>query len=86
MGHWFQGQPEQFANPARISGHLSPRPDWRLSVAKVSPYHTITEEKPEQRDVYHDHSDCPDGKRIKPENRRTGTAGRPRCDECKRLG
>ena len=31
-------------------------------MAKCSPYHTITEEKPEQRDVYHDHSDCPDGK------------------------
>jgi hypothetical protein len=54
-------------------------------MAKVPPYHTITEEKPEQRDVYHDHDDCPDGRRIKPENRRSGTAGRPRCDECKRL-
>lgn len=53
---------------------------------KVSPYHTSTEEKPKQRDVYHDHADCPDGRRIRAENRRNGTAGRPRCDECIRLG
>ena len=55
-------------------------------MAKVNPYHTVTEEEPDRRDVYHDHDDCPDGMRIKPENRRPGDAGRPRCDECKRLG
>jgi hypothetical protein len=55
-------------------------------MAKCSPYHTTTEEKPEQRDVYHDHSDCPDGKRILPENRVSGTGNRPRCKECISLG
>lgn len=53
---------------------------------KISPYHTVTEEKPEQRDVFHDHDDCPDGRRIEPQNRRSGTGGRPRCDACIRLG
>lgn len=49
---------------------------------KCSPYHAITEEKPEQRDVYHDYEDCPQGRRIEPENRRSGKAARPRCDYC----
>jgi hypothetical protein len=51
---------------------------------KVPAYHTTHAEHPRQ--VYHDHSDCPDGKRIKPEHRKAGTDGRPRCDECVRLG
>ena len=55
-------------------------------MAKVSPYHTRTEEKPEQRDVYHNDNQCPDGRHIKPDNRAAGTAGRPLCDECKKLG
>jgi hypothetical protein len=37
-------------------------------MAKCSPYRTITEEKPEQRDVCHDRDDCPDGLRIRPNN------------------
>ena len=49
---------------------------------KCDPYHTITEEKPEQRDVYHDYKDCPQGSRIKPENWQSGKDGRPRCDDC----
>jgi hypothetical protein len=56
-------------------------------MAKVSPYHTVTlEEGQGHRNVYHDHDDCSDGKRIKPEHRRRGDDGRPRCDECKKLG
>ncbi len=57
-------------------------------MAKVSPYHTITPEKdkPGHRDVYHDHDDCSDGRRILPQDKRSGTAGRPRCDECIGLG
>jgi hypothetical protein len=56
-------------------------------MAKVDPYHTKTyEEPPEHRNVYHDHDDCPDGKRIKPWNREPGKDGRPRCDECIKLG
>jgi hypothetical protein len=51
------------------------------------PYHTITDEKHYgQRNVYHDHKDCPDGSRIKPENWEAGKGiGRLRCDECKKL-
>jgi hypothetical protein len=56
-----------------------------MNAMKVSPYHTILEEHPPERNVYHDHDDCPDGRRIKPEHKRTGTANRPRCDACKRL-
>ena len=56
-------------------------------MGKISPYHTnSTEYPPEHRNVYHDHDNCPDGKRIKPQHRVMGTAGRPRCDECKKLG
>lgn len=54
-------------------------------MAKCDPYHTKTEEEPGQRDVYHDHDNCPDGARIKPKNKEPGTNGRPRCDECKEL-
>lgn len=51
-------------------------------MTKVSPYHTILKESPPERDVYHDHDDCPDGKRIKPEHKAAGTDGRPKCDAC----
>jgi len=55
-------------------------------MAKVAPYHTITPEKPYgERDVYHDDSACPAGRRIEPSNRRQGTAGRPRCEDCIKL-
>lgn len=54
-------------------------------MAKVSPYHTSVVEY-EHRNVYHDHNNCPDGKRIKPEHRSPGTANRPRCKECVKLG
>lgn len=55
-------------------------------MSKVSPYHTSLPEKPPERDVYHDHDNCVDGKRIKPEHKRSGMAGRPRCKECQKLG
>lgn len=55
-------------------------------MAKVNPYHTIRPENLPERNVYHDHADCPDGRRIKPEHWRSGTAGRPRCDACKAKG
>lgn len=39
-------------------------------MAKVSPYHTNSPEYPPQhREVHHDHDDCPDGRRIKPQHR-----------------
>jgi len=58
----------------------------RIYMAKVAPYHTSVPEYGGERDVYHDHSECPAGKRIKPEHLRPGTAGRPKCDDCQRLG
>ena len=55
-------------------------------MARVAAYHTTTPEQEfGQRNVYHDHDDCPDGRRILPANRRAGTAGRPPCDACKEL-
>jgi hypothetical protein len=56
-------------------------------MAKVSPYHTNSPEYPaKHREVYHDHDDCPEGKRIKLWHRLNGTGGNPRCDECIKLG
>ena len=56
-------------------------------MAKVSPYHTDSPEyPPKQRNVYHDHDDCPDGRRILAQHKVAGSAGRARCDECIRLG
>ena len=53
---------------------------------KVEAFHTNSPEyPPKQRNVYHDNSECKDGKRIKPEHRRRGADNRPRCDECSRL-
>jgi hypothetical protein len=40
---------------------------------------------PEDPHVYHDHSDCPTGQRIPPENRVSGMGGYPRCPECNQL-
>ena len=48
----------------------------------TDPYHTI---EPEVHPVYHNKSNCPDGERIKPENRRDGTDGRPLCQECPKV-
>jgi hypothetical protein len=49
-------------------------------------YSTSPEDMQRQRYVYHDHDNCPDGLRIKPENKQWGTDGRPRCDVCIQLG
>jgi len=56
-------------------------------MTKISPYHTnSTEYPPEHRNVHHDHDDCPDGKRILPQHRVSGTGEKPRCKECIKLG
>jgi len=53
---------------------------------KINPFHTTTPEHGAgHRDVYHDNSECSDGKRIEAEHRVPGTGGRPKCDECKSL-
>lgn len=45
-------------------------------------YYSISRE---DREVYHDKSNCPDGERIKPENKRYGTDNRPKCQECPKV-
>jgi hypothetical protein len=52
-------------------------------MTKCSPYHSIS---PEDSDVYHDHSDCYEGQKIKPENRAPGEDGRRRCQVCQGMG
>ncbi len=55
-------------------------------MAKIAPYNTDSPEYPPQhRNVYHDHDDCPDGRRIKPEHRKPGTGGKEHCKECIKL-
>lgn len=54
-------------------------------MAKVSPYHTKTEEEPGQRDVHHNNDACSEGKKIKPENKEAGTNGKPLCKVCEKL-
>lgn len=55
-------------------------------MAKVSPCHTNSPESRSNRNVYHDHDDCFEGKKIEATHLERGTADRPRCDECKKLG
>ena len=56
-------------------------------MTKVAAYHTNSiEEPPKHREVYHNHNDCPDGKRIMPKHLEQGTGGKPRCKECIKLG
>ena len=52
-------------------------------MARIDAYHTNSlEYPPSHRDVYHNDSNCPNGKRIKPEHRVSGTGNRPRCKHC----
>ena len=56
-------------------------------MAKVPPFHTSSiEYLPEHRNVHHDHDDCFEGKKIKPQHRVSGTGNKPRCKECIKLG
>ncbi len=50
---------------------------------KVPAFHSI---KPNTRNVYHDNDRCTEGNNIESYNKRSGTAGRPRCEHCARLG
>jgi hypothetical protein len=54
----------------------------KVRTVKVAPYYSIS---PEDREVYHDKSNCPDGERIKPQNKRSGTGNRPYCKECPKV-
>ncbi len=49
---------------------------------QVPPYHSAS---PEDKPVYHDKRNCPDGERILPQNRRDGAGGRPRRLECPKV-
>jgi hypothetical protein len=52
-------------------------------MAKVSPFHTDSEEYPmAHREVYHDNDACYEGKKIFPEHRQGGTGGKPLCEIC----
>jgi hypothetical protein len=56
-------------------------------MAKCPPYHTNSPEyPPTHRNVHHDHDDCKYGKEIKPSHKVSGDGGKPRCDECIKLG
>ena len=56
-------------------------------MARVMPYHTSSKEyPPSHREVYHDHNDCKYGGEIKRKDKQSGTGGKPRCEECRRLG
>jgi hypothetical protein len=55
-------------------------------MAKVRPYHTVEPELPPERNVYHDHDDCYEGKKIQSQHWRQGDALRPRCKVCIGLG
>lgn len=51
-------------------------------MAKVSPWHS---KRPNDRNVYHDNTECNEGNNIEKENRVAGTGGRPRCEPCSKL-
>ena len=48
-------------------------------MAKVSAWHSILS------NVHHVCTNCNTGNNIERENRRSGTGGKPRCQECQRL-
>jgi hypothetical protein len=59
----------------------------RGSRVKVNPYHTNwLDYPPTHRDVYHDHDDCEYGRHITLQHRIPGMGGRPRCEQCEKLG
>lgn len=51
-------------------------------MAKVAPFHSV---KPNAPQVYHNNDKCTEGNNIEPENKRSGTGGRPLCKHCDRL-
>ena len=55
-------------------------------MAHVMAYHTNSSAYPAAcRKVYHDCDECHEGKRIKAEDRLTGTGDKHRCPECVNL-
>ena len=56
-----------------------PRLHMELQMAKKAPWHSVKAE------VYHDDTNWNTGNNIESENIRSGTGGKPKCAECKRL-
>ncbi len=55
-------------------------------MAYVDPYHSANEEsKPAGERRWHDQSDCGPGSDIPKGDRRPGTGGYTRCEDCKSL-
>jgi hypothetical protein len=49
-------------------------------------YHTNSREYPEEvREVHHDHDDCYEGKKIKPQHRMAGTGNKRLCKVCEKM-
>jgi hypothetical protein len=51
-------------------------------MTNIQPWHS---KRVNDREVYHDHGNCTEGKTIAVYNRTPGTGGRLRCEECSRL-
>lgn len=49
-------------------------------MASVPPFYSS-----KTQDVFHICSNCPDGRKIDPEDRRSGTGGLQKCGECRQL-
>jgi len=48
-------------------------------MAQTSPWHSI------KQSVHHDNTSCTTGNNIERENLRTGSGGKPKCQECDKL-
>jgi hypothetical protein len=48
-------------------------------MAQTTPWHSLRE------NIHHNNDQCDKGTRIAPESLRQGTAGKPLCEECRRL-
>lgn len=48
-------------------------------MSKTNPWHSIKQQK------HHNNTKCTEGNNIEPENRRSGTGGKPLCSHCSRL-
>jgi hypothetical protein len=56
------------------------------AMTRVPAFHTNSQEyPPKHREVYHDKDTCPDGKRIQPQHRESGTGGKQHCKECDKV-
>jgi hypothetical protein len=52
-------------------------------MARVAPYYSTDQTDP---DVYHWHSNCPNGQQIPAKNKASGTGGNRKCKSCEKLG